>query len=64
MMPDHQNPSMARGEYMTIWRPTLRRSEPHPGAPTTRETDLEMGLALVLMGVVIVLTTLVVPAIH
>ena len=49
---------------MTIWRPTLRRSERQPGAPTTREADLEMGIALVLMGVVIVLTTLVVPAIR
>ena len=49
---------------MTIWRPSLRRPHPDPSAPTTRHADLEMGVALVLMGVVIVLTTLVVPAIR
>lgn len=49
---------------MTIWRPTLRRSERLPATSTTRAADVEMGVALVLMGVVIVLTTLVVPAIH
>lgn len=49
---------------MTIWRPTLRRSERLPSAPTTRQADLEMGVALILMGAVIVLTSLVIPAIH
>jgi hypothetical protein len=44
---------------MTIWRPSLRR--PTRPVPASRQADLELGLALVLMGVVIVLTTLVVP---
>lgn len=47
---------------MTIWRPTLRRPEQDPAASTTRHADLEMAVALVLMGAVIILTTLVVPA--
>ena len=46
---------------MTIWRPSLRRPDRHP-SPTHR-ADVEMGIALVLMGAVIVLTTLVVPAV-
>lgn len=46
---------------MTIWRPSLRRPDRHP-SPSHR-ADVEMGIALVLMGVVIVLTTLVVPAV-
>lgn len=46
---------------MTIWRPSLRRLDRHP-APS-RQADLEMGVALVLMGAVIVLTALVVPAV-
>lgn len=44
---------------MTIWRPSLRRAVRHPSP--TRQADLEMGIALVLMGVVIVLASLVVP---
>lgn len=63
-MPNYQNPSMPEGNHMTIWRPTLRRSVQRPTDATTRHADLEMGVALVLMGAVIVLTTLVVPAIH
>jgi hypothetical protein len=46
---------------MTIWRPTLRRPERRPSP--ARQADLEMAVALVLMGAVIVLTSLVVPAI-
>lgn len=46
---------------MTTWRPSLRRPDRHP--TPTRQADLEMGVALVLMGMVIVLTSLVVPAI-
>jgi hypothetical protein len=49
---------------MTIWRPTLRRSERPAATSTTGHADLEMGVALILMGAVIVLTTLVVPAIR
>ena len=49
---------------MTIWRPTLRRAERHSPESTARQADIEMAFALVLMGVVIVLTTLVVPAIR
>jgi hypothetical protein len=64
MMPNYQNPSMPEGNRMTIWRPTLRRSGQRPGDANTHHADLEMGVALVLMGAVIVLTTLVVPAIQ
>ncbi len=46
---------------MTIWRPSLRRTERHRSE--SRQADLEMGIALVLMGAVIVLTSLVVPAV-
>ncbi|HSK93398.1 MAG TPA: hypothetical protein VLA76_04995 [Candidatus Angelobacter sp.] len=46
---------------MTIWRPSLRRPE-RPTSPN-RTADIEMAVALVLMGVVIVLTSLVVPAV-
>lgn len=59
MMLHYPNPSMGT-TCMTIWRPSLRRPE-RPASPS-READLEMALALVLMGVVILLTTLVVPA--
>lgn len=45
---------------MTIWRPSLRRPD-RPPTPS-RQADLEMGVALVLMGAVILLTALVVPA--
>lgn len=45
---------------MTIWRPSLRRPEP---VSDSRHADIEMAVALVLMGVVIVVTTLVVPAV-
>lgn len=45
---------------MTIWRPTLRRPDRHPSG--SRQADVEMGIALVLMGVVIVLAAVVVPA--
>lgn len=41
---------------MTIWRRSVRR------ATEPRQADVEMAVALVLMGAVIVLTTLVVPA--
>lgn len=60
-MPDYQNPSMPEGVPVTIWRPSLRRPEQQPSS--SREADLEMAVALVLMGVVIVLTSLVVPAV-
>jgi hypothetical protein len=46
---------------MTIWRPSLRRPDRHPSS--TRQADVEMAVALVLMGVVILLTTIVVPAV-
>jgi hypothetical protein len=46
---------------MTIWRPSLRRPDRHSSSP--HEADVELGIALVLMGAIIVLTTLVVPAI-
>ena len=46
---------------MTIRRPTLRRPDRQPSA--TRQADLEMGVALLLMGAVILVTTVVVPAI-
>ena len=46
---------------MTIWRPGLRRSERRTSP--SREADLEMAIALVLMGAVIVLTSLVVPVV-
>jgi hypothetical protein len=46
---------------MTIWRPSLRRPDRHPSS--TRQADVEMAVALVLMGAVIVVTTLIVPAV-
>lgn len=46
---------------MTIWRPSFWRPEQPP--PSSRQADLEMAVALVLMGAVIVLTSLVVPAV-
>lgn len=46
---------------MTIWRPSLRRLDRNP--QPSRQADLEMGIALVLMGAVIVLTAFVVPAV-
>lgn len=46
---------------MTIWRPSLRRPDRQP--TTDRAADIEMAVALVLMGVVIVLTSWVVPAV-
>ena len=46
---------------MTIWRPSLRR--PDRQSTPSRQADLELGVALVLMGAVIVLTAVVVPAI-
>lgn len=61
MMPNYQNPSMPQGVPVTIWRPSLRRPEQPPSS--SREADLEMAVALVLMGAVIVLTSLVVPAV-
>jgi hypothetical protein len=61
MMPDYQNPSMPEGVSMTIWRPGLRRPDRQPSSP--RQADVEMAIALLLMGAVIVLTSLVVPAV-
>ena len=46
---------------MTIWRPGLRRPERHAPASSSREADVEMAVALVLMGAVLVLTSVVVP---
>lgn len=46
---------------MTIWRPSLRRPDRH--STQSRQADLEMGVALLLMGAVILLTALVVPAV-